>query len=78
MMTTIDIAEDVLQAAEEMGRRDKKSPGEVISELARKGLATESGSGSAPEEFFGFRPFGSRGGVVTNEIINKLREDDIY
>jgi hypothetical protein len=25
---------------------------------------------------YGFRPFRKRGGVVTNELIDKLREDD--
>jgi hypothetical protein len=26
----------------------------------------------------GFQPFPSRGGVVTNELIDNLREDDAY
>jgi hypothetical protein len=35
MRTTLDIAEDVLQAAKERARRENKTAGEVISELAR-------------------------------------------
>jgi hypothetical protein len=34
MRTTLDIDDDVLQAAKERARRDKKTTGEVISELA--------------------------------------------
>lgn len=36
MRTTLDIADDVLFAAKEIARRDKKSLGETISELARR------------------------------------------
>jgi hypothetical protein len=27
---------------------------------------------------YGLRPFPSRGGVVTSELINRLRDDDAY
>ena len=29
-----------------------------------------------PNEFLGFRPFASRGGVVTNDLIDKLRNEE--
>lgn len=38
MRTTLDIADDVLQTAKELARREKKTTGEVISELARTAL----------------------------------------
>jgi len=38
MRTTLDIDEDVLQAAKELAEARKKTAGEVLSELARKGL----------------------------------------
>jgi len=38
MRTTLDIANDVLQAAKDRARREKKTTGEVISELARAAL----------------------------------------
>ena len=80
MRTTLDIADDILRAAKELARREKKTAGQIISELARKALtSTPAARGSEPpEEFLGFRPFPSRGGVVSNEIIDKLREDDVY
>jgi hypothetical protein len=33
---------------------------------------------SEPKAIFGLRPFAPRGGIVTNELIDKLREDDAY
>jgi hypothetical protein len=78
MRTTLDIADDVLQAAKERARREKKTAGEVISELARKALTAPPQWAFArpPKARFGFRPFPKRGGIVTNELIDKLREDD--
>jgi hypothetical protein len=84
MRTTLDIADDVLQAAKELGRQQKKTTGQVLSELARQALTQPSaGHGSnqeahAPDEFMGFRPFPSRGTLVTNELVNRLREEDVY
>ena len=80
MRTTLDIANDVLQAAKERARREKKTTGEVISELARSALTAspEAPAARAPRALHGFRPFPKRGGIVTNELIDKLREDDAY
>jgi hypothetical protein len=79
MRTTLDIADDVLQAAKERARREKKTAGEVISALARSALTRppDARSKSARSKSV-FRPFPRRGGVVTNELIDKLREDDAY
>ena len=38
MRTTLDIDEDVLQAVKELGEMRKKTAGQILSELARKGL----------------------------------------
>ena len=80
MRTTLDIADDVLQAAKDLARRQKKSAGEVISELARSAL-TSSPYLAEPRPahaHFGFRPFPRRGGIVTNERIDQLRDEDAY
>ena len=37
--TTLDIDDDVLQAAKELGGLQKKTAGQILSELARKALA---------------------------------------
>lgn len=80
MRTTLDIAEDVLQAAKELARRENKTAGQIISELDRRSLTNPGGAqpSGRPERFFGFRPFPRRGGVVTNELIDKLRDEDSY
>jgi len=78
MRTTLDIADDVLQAAKERARREKKTAGEIISELARSALNAAPGPARSrpPKTLYGFRPFPKRGGIVTNDLIDKLREDD--
>lgn len=80
MRTTLDIANDVLQAAKELARREKKTIGEVISELARRALTTPRAARAArePKAIHGVRPFPRRGGIVTNKLIDTLREDDAY
>ena len=80
MRTTLDIASDVLQAAKERARREKKTAGQVISELARHALNAppETPVARAPKAVYGLRPFPKRGGIITNELIDKLREDDAY
>ena len=81
MRTTLDIAGDVLQAAKERARSEKKTIGEVISDLARTALTgpAEAQAGEdTPPARHGFRPFPRRGGIVTNEVIDRLREDDAY
>jgi len=78
MRTTLDIADDVLQAAKELGRRQKKTAGQVISELARKALVGLGEDAADEEPVLGFKPFPSRGNVVTDQQIDELREDGPY
>ena len=80
MRTTLDIAQDVLLAAKDLARRQKKTTGAVISELARRALTQSPATPGVrePAAFYGFKPLPRRGGVVSNELINKLREDDVY
>jgi hypothetical protein len=80
MRTTLDISSDVLEAARERARREKVTIGEVISNLARAALTAPPAAPPkrAPKVVYGFRPFPQRGAVVTNELIDRLREDDVY
>lgn len=82
MRTTLDIADDVLVAAKERAKREHKTIGEVISELARRALTAapthKALQAEQPKAVYGLRPFPSRGNIVTNEAIDKLREDDAY
>lgn len=81
MRTTLDIAEDVLQAAKDRARREGRTAGEVISDLARAALTAPSrpsAKASEPRSHYGIRPFPKRGNLVTNELIDKLRQEDAY
>ena len=80
MRTTLNIDDDLLIAIKEVARRESKSAGAVVSGLLRQSLS-RGGEDSAqarredPIDEFGFRPFPKRGGVVTNELIDRLREE---
>jgi hypothetical protein len=67
--TTLDIAADVLQAAKERAQRERKTVGEMISDLARRPLTApqESSAVKEPKAVYGLRPFPARGTIVTNE-----------
>jgi hypothetical protein len=82
MRTTLEISDDVLLAAKERARREGTTAGEVISRLARASLtrpeAPTPASISEPPAVYGFRAFPSRGNVITDDLIDRLREDDAY
>jgi hypothetical protein len=77
MRTTIDIDEDVLLAVKERAQREKRSAGSVLSELARTALIgpLPADEVAEPESFYGFRPLPRRGVVITNALVEKLREE---
>jgi hypothetical protein len=81
MRTTLDIDDDVLKAAKELARREHKTAGRILSDLARSGLTKEENPYakeiSETKVFLGFRPFSRRGTIVTNEMIDRLREEDV-
>jgi hypothetical protein len=86
MRTTLDIDDDVLLAAKETAQRDKRSVGDVISDLARRALLSGAAAPTQPGHEpthpglakLGIQPLPKRGGIVTNELINQLRDDGIY
>ncbi len=81
MPTALDIDNDLLMAAKELARREHTSAGKVVSRLSRNALAQPGAWAGGtetqePEPFYGFRPFASRGGVVTNELVDRLRDEE--
>ena len=80
MRTTLDIDDDVLAAAKELAKAGKSTAGEVISDLARKALTQPAAVAGEPQTSHGFLDedgwyvLPSRGGVVTNELIDKIQE----
>lgn len=67
-----------MMAVKERARREKRSAGDVLSDLARSGLTqpTWGFEVAEPGSFYGFEPLPSRGQTVSNQLIDKLREDD--
>jgi hypothetical protein len=80
--TTLEIDDDVLEAAKTLARQTDRTAGAVLSQLARRALtmasAAASRSNKAPKGVGGFVPFETRGGIVTSEQIDRLREIDAY
>ena len=83
MRTTLDIDDDVLFAAREIAQKEKKSIGQVVSDLARKSFAmsaySEKTAVSPPQVSerlaqYGIEPLPARGAVISNEMIDRLRD----
>lgn len=74
MRTTLKLDEDVLAAARALARQQDRTLGEVVSELARRGLEPVA---AAPEYRNGIRLMPVRPGArpMTLEEINELRDD---
>jgi hypothetical protein len=73
--TTLDIDEDVLQAAKELAASRRTTAGRVLSELARAALAPRGGS---PKLRHGVPVLPPREGEgpVTADIVKRLRDDE--
>ncbi len=86
MRTTLDIDDDVLLAAKERARHDKTSLGQTVSALVRRAfqadaaLAPQGPIADAPHKVserlahYGIKPLPTRGGVVSNALIDRLRD----
>ena len=77
MRTTLDIDDDVLEIAKHRAKAERKTAGQVISELVRQALAEprERLDFSKVEIRKGIPVLPSRGGVVTKELIDQLIEE---
>jgi hypothetical protein len=75
MRTTIAIDDDILATAKHLAERDRKTVGQVISALARQGLA--QGARAARGKRNGVPLLPSRRGAtpVTPELVNQLRDE---
>ena len=76
MRTTLAIDDDVLAAAKGLAARQKKTLGEVVSELARQSLrppaASAKSRGGVP-----LIPVSVNAGPVTLEVVNALRDESL-
>jgi hypothetical protein len=74
MRTTLAIDDDVLAAAKEMAATERKSVGEVISELARRAMRPTYSKRNT-RNGIPLLPVRSRGTRVTSELIRRLQEE---
>lgn len=75
MRTTLLIDDDVLESARDLAQRDRRTVGQIVSELARKGLRADN---PPPRYRNGIRLLPTRpdSGVVTMELVNRLRDEE--
>jgi hypothetical protein len=77
MRTTLDIEDDVLQAAKELAQREGGTAGQVISQLARRGLTVATDRSEPISSSRGGIPvLPSRGEVVTLEHTRHLMDQE--
>ena len=84
MRITLEIADDVLLAVKERARREKKSVGELISELARQSIqqeavivsAASTSPGGVSERLvsYGIHALPTRGSMVSSDSIDRIRD----
>jgi hypothetical protein len=75
MRTTLEIADDVLQAAKELALRNGETAGKVLSDLARRGLKTPEAK-PHPELREGIPVLPSRGEVITLQHIQLIADQE--
>lgn len=78
MRTTLDIEDDVLQAAKEIAAKERSTAGLVLSRLARAGLrGTDQTPMGGAKTRHGVPIFPARPGeVVTLEHVQKLMDEE--
>lgn len=75
MRTTLDLDEDVLQAAKELAVTHGVTAGKMLSNLARKALTP---TGPVPKVRNGvpLLPHRPGGRIVTMKLVNELRDEE--
>lgn len=75
MRTTLAIDDDVLAAAKHLAEREQKTIGEMVSSLARQGLARAGRSSRTERNGIPLLPSRSGALPVTLELVNQLRDE---
>lgn len=77
MRTTIAIDDDILATVKHLAEQEGKTVGEVISELARQGLALGAHSARAVRNGVRLLPHRRGASPVTPELITQLRDEPL-
>lgn len=75
MRTTLDVDEDVLLAVKELARLRRSTAGRVLSDLARSALRQPDDDQAAIRNGVPLLPPRPDEGVVTPEVVDRLRDD---
>ena len=75
MRTTLAIDDDVLAAAKHLAERERKSVGEVVSNLARQGLTKGIRASRPVRNGVPLLPTRKDRTPVTLELVNQLRDE---
>ena len=75
MRTTLDLDEDVLQAAKELAEFRGVTAGRVVSDLVRKAL-TPTGPVQKVRNGVPLLPHRSGSRIVTMKLVNELRDEE--
>lgn len=76
MRTTLAIDDDVLLVARDLARQQRRSLGEVVSDLARQSLRPASDTSSrSTRNGFVLLPVSNPAAIVTMELVDALRDE---
>ena len=75
MRTTLDVDEDVLQAAKELASQQGKTAGKVLSELARRALSPQPSDQAVRNGVPILPPRPGEGPVTSNIVADVLDQD---
>jgi hypothetical protein len=73
--TTLDLDDDVLQAVKELGALQKKTAGQMLSELARRALAPPAPSRLRVRNGVPLLPSRPGTPIMTMADVNRLRDE---
>ena len=76
MRTTLEIDDDVMQAAREMARVKNQGIGRAISDLARRGLVPEASPVVEIQDGIPVWIHRPRAVTVTSELVRNLADDE--
>ena len=75
MRTTLAIDDDGLAAARHLAARQRRTVGEVITSLARRGPSRDGRASRADRNGIPLLPSGKGAQPVTLELVNQLRDE---
>lgn len=74
--TTLTIDDDVLAAARDLAEVERRTVGQVLSDLARQALGSQATDEGEVRNGIPLLPRTKGGTPVTMELVNRLRDDE--